>query len=83
MSVLMALSVDGDPKKRDEYAASDPGEMQANSRVSEATRADRASLLGSEDGRIMVVDEWPDEQGFQSFFAENRERVIPRFEARA
>jgi hypothetical protein len=26
-------------------------------------------------GQIMVVDEWPEEQSFQSFFEENNERI--------
>ena len=32
-------------------------------------------FYGSDDGQIMVVDEWPDEQSFQSFFQENGERI--------
>jgi hypothetical protein len=29
----------------------------------------------------MVLDEWPDEQSFQSFFEENRGRIEPMFQA--
>ncbi|MEA2419537.1 MAG: hypothetical protein QOE60_1743, partial [Thermoleophilaceae bacterium] len=27
------------------------------------------------DGRIMVIDEWPDEQSFQAFFQESGEQI--------
>jgi hypothetical protein len=29
----------------------------------------------------MVIDEWPDEQSFQSFFEENQAQIGPMFEA--
>lgn len=32
---------------------------------------------GTEDGRIMVVDEWPDPDSFQAFYAEAREQIEP------
>jgi hypothetical protein len=38
-------------------------------------------FYGTDDGEIMVVDEWPDEQSFRSFFAENSERIGPMMEA--
>ena len=37
-------------------------------------------FYGSE-GQVMVLDEWPDEQSFQSFFEENRGWIEPMFQA--
>jgi heme-degrading monooxygenase HmoA len=34
-------------------------------------------FYGSEDGQIMVVDEWPDAESFQAFFAESRSEIEP------
>ena len=75
MSVLMTLTVQGDPKRLEEHASSAREEMQSirDSAKSHGLIAHR--FYGSEDGHIMVVDEWPDEQSFQSFFEENGERI--------
>ena len=75
MSVLMTLSVNGDPKKLEENAASDPDAMQAILESAKAHGLIAHRFYGSQDGQIMVVDEWPDEQSFQSFFEENNERI--------
>jgi len=32
-------------------------------------------FYGSDDGQIMVIDEWPDEQSFQTFFQEQQEPI--------
>ena len=77
MSVLMTLSMQGDPKKLEEHAAGDPDGMQAIVDSAKAHGLIAHRFYGTEDGQIMVVDEWPDEQSFQSFFAENRERIGP------
>jgi|SRR5437764_4610898 len=75
MSVMMMLTVNGDPRRLEEHAASDPQGMQAilDSAKEHGVIAHR--FYGSDDGQIMVVDEWPDEQSFQSFFQENGERI--------
>jgi heme-degrading monooxygenase HmoA len=77
MSVLMTLVVNGDPSKLEEHAASDPEAMQAilDSARSHGIIAHR--FYGSDDGRIMVVDVWPDEQSFQAFFDETEDRIGP------
>jgi hypothetical protein len=38
-------------------------------------------FYGSEDGQIMVLDEWPNAQSFQAFFEENGEAIAPIFQA--
>jgi hypothetical protein len=81
MSVLMTMSMQGDPTKLEEHAAADPDGMQeiVGSAKEHGLIAHR--FYATEDGQIMVVDEWPDEQSFQSFFEENRERIGPLMQA--
>lgn len=76
MSVLMTLVLDGDPRKLEEHAASNPDALQAVVESSKSHGVIAHRFYGTEDGsQIMVVDQWPDEQSFQSFFAENQERI--------
>jgi len=81
MSVMMTLSVSGDPKKLEEHAASDPSAMQSILESAKQHGLIAHRFYGSEDGQILVVDEWPDEQSFQSFFSENNESLAPMFQA--
>ena len=71
MSVIMTLSLKGDAKKLEEHAASDPDAMHAIVESAKGHGLIAHRFYGSEDGEIMVVDEWPDEQSFLSFFEEN------------
>jgi hypothetical protein len=75
MSVLMTLVVNGDPSKLEEHAASDPGAMQQILASAKDHGLIAHRFYGSENGEIMVIDEWPDAQSFQSFFEENSERI--------
>jgi hypothetical protein len=81
MSVLMTMSIKGDPKKLEQQTASDPDGIRAilDSAKSHGLIAHR--FYGSDDDQIMVVDEWPDEQSFQGFFEENRENIAPLMQA--
>lgn len=80
MSVVMTLWVQADPEKLEEWAASNRDAMQE---ILESARAHGliAHRFYGADGQIMVVDEWPDEQSFQSFFEESQERIGPMMEA--
>lgn len=75
MSVLMTLSVQGDPKKLEEHAASDPDAMRGVLESAKGHGLIAHRFYGSEDGQILVADEWPDEQSFRSFFEENGETI--------
>jgi quinol monooxygenase YgiN len=77
MSVIMTLRATGDPDALEQLAARDADSMRTI-----AERAKEHGLIahrfyGSDDGRIMIVDEWPDAQSFQSFFAELRDQIEP------
>ena len=65
----------GDPKKFEEHATSDADTMQSILEAAKGRGLIAHRFYGSDDGQIMVVDEWPDEQSCQSFFAENGERI--------
>ena len=81
MSVIMAFVVNGDPKKLEEHAASDPNTAKAILEAAKSHGLIAHRFYGSEDGQIMIVDEWPDEQSFQSFFEENGAKIGPMFQA--
>ncbi|HEY2771725.1 MAG TPA: hypothetical protein VGI87_14215 [Solirubrobacteraceae bacterium] len=71
MSVVVTLSMTGDPKKLEEHAASDPSAMQTIVESAKSHGLIAHRFYGSDDGELMVVDEWPDAQSFQTFFEEN------------
>lgn len=77
MSVIMTLRAVGDAKALEKRAAENPEGMR-----SIADRAQEHGLIahrfyGSEDGRIMVVDEWPDPDSFQRFWESMRSEIEP------
>jgi hypothetical protein len=81
MSVLMMLSVRGDPKKLEEYAASHRDSVREIIESAKGRGLIAHRFYGSEDGQIMVIDEWPDPGSFQAFFEENGPRIGPMMEA--
>jgi quinol monooxygenase YgiN len=83
MSVIMTLRVQGDPKKLEQLADEDPQRIR-----SIADRAEEHGLIahrfyGSEDGEILVVDEWPDADSFQRFYESEQSAIEPIFAAAA
>ena len=77
MSVIMTFQAKGDPAALEQVADRDADAMR-----SIADRAKERGLIahrfyGSEDGRILIVDEWPDPESFQRFFADLREEIEP------
>lgn len=77
MSVIMTLRVRGDAKKLEEQAAADPGGIRAIAEEAKKGGLIAHRFYGSEDGQIMVVDEWPDQAAFQRFFDANQNRIGP------
>jgi heme-degrading monooxygenase HmoA len=73
MSVIVILRIPGNPSDLERYAAGPGGEvMQRIAEAGKAAGAVRHSFAGS-DNEVLVVDEWPDEQSFQAFFASQPE----------
>src|SRR5579884_1586877 len=81
MSVIMTLRAKGDPKKLEERAADNPDAIRGISERAKEHGVIAHRFYGSDDGQIMVVDEWPDPQSFQSFFEQEQSAIQPMMEA--
>lgn len=81
MSVIMTLQMHGDPAGAERYAAENQDAMRAivERAVERGLIAHR--FYGAEDGQILVVDEWPDEQSCRQFFSETQPQIQRIMEA--
>jgi hypothetical protein len=73
VSVIVVLRIPGNPADLERYAAGPGGEVMR--RIGEAGKAAGAishSFAGG-GSEVLVIDEWPDEQSFQAFFASQPE----------
>src|SRR3982750_4503899 len=77
MSVIMTLRAKGAPNELERRAADNPDAIRAISDRARQHGCIAHRFYGSEDGQIMVVDEWPDPQSFQAFFEEARSEIEP------
>jgi quinol monooxygenase YgiN len=79
MSVIVTVRLQADPAALEAFAGGNRDHMRG---IVDAAR--RHGLIahrfyGTEDGHVMVVDEWPDADSFQRFFAEQRPQIEPLF----
>jgi hypothetical protein len=81
MSVIMTLEVRGDPKRLEQFANENRDKMQAVLEAAKQHGLIAHRFYGSDDGRLMVLDEWPDRQSFESFFREQESQIRPMMEA--
>ncbi|MEA2459498.1 MAG: hypothetical protein QOC95_2470 [Thermoleophilaceae bacterium] len=70
MSVLMTLHANAAPRLIEQFAAANPDKMQAIIELAKKHGLIAHRFYGTGDDRVMVVDEWPSEEDFNSFFAE-------------
>jgi hypothetical protein len=63
MSVIMTAWLEGNPRGVEEFAAN-RDEMQAVLESAKSHGLIAHRFYGSEEGQVMVFDEWPDEQTF-------------------
>ena len=77
MTVIMTLRAHGDPKELERRAAADPDALRALADRAKGHGLIAHRFYGSEDGQIMVIDEWPDPDGFRAFFDESRPEIEP------
>ena len=80
MSVIMTLRVTGDPKALEQMAQADPEKLQRIVAAAKARGLIAHRFYGSE-GKIMVIDEWPDAESFQAFFSEMESEIGPMMQA--
>lgn len=82
MSVIMTLEVAGDPKALEQYTQAHTEKMQAVLEAAKRHGLIAHRFYGSDDGSsLMVLDEWPDRQSFESFFQDQESEIRPMFEA--
>jgi quinol monooxygenase YgiN len=76
MSVIMTLRVSGDPKAAERLAQEDPEKLERIMQSAKSHGLIAHRFYGSE-GKIMVIDEWPDAASFERFFAESEPEIGP------
>jgi heme-degrading monooxygenase HmoA len=82
MSVIMTLTLNGDPTALEKYAADNKDKMQSVLDAAKRHGLIAHRFYGSDDGqRVLVLDEWPDRQSFESFFHEQESEIAPMMEA--
>jgi hypothetical protein len=82
MSVIMTLNVTGDPKAMEKYASDNKEKMDAVLEAAKRHGLIAHRFYGSDDGgRMMVLDEWPDRESFESFFQEQESEIAPMMAA--
>ncbi len=73
MSVLMTFRAVGDPAELERRAAANPDGMRALAESARPHGLISHRFFGTDDGDIMVLDEWETAEGFHAFFAEHPE----------
>jgi hypothetical protein len=76
MSVMMVLRMNGDPKRLEDIAASDPERIRLIAERGKGHGLIAHRFYGS-GNEIIAVDEWPDEQSFHNFFQEMQGEIGP------
>jgi hypothetical protein len=80
VSVIVTLWIQGDPAALEKYAAENPEKMRGI--VDHATEHGViAHRFYGSDGQILVIDEWPDEESFKSFFSHMHDEIAPLMQA--
>jgi hypothetical protein len=77
VSVIMTFQVKGDPKKLEQLARDNPDKLPAIAERAKEHGVIAHRFYGSDDGWLMVVDEWPDADSFRRFFESERGEIEP------
>jgi hypothetical protein len=80
MSVIVTINAAGDPAALERHAGENEADMAEIMQGAVARGLIAHRFYGS-DGKIMVLDEWPDEQSFRSFFDEMSPKIQPMMQA--
>jgi quinol monooxygenase YgiN len=76
MSVIVMLHIDGDPDKLEEFASANKEKMAGIVDRAKGKGLIAHRFYGDENG-LVVLDEWPDAESFQSFFEEAQGEIGP------
>ena len=77
MSVMMTFRIKGDPGELERRAADNPDTMRGIAEQAKEHGLIAHRFYGTDDGDIMVVDEWPDPESFQRFFEQAGAEIQP------
>jgi hypothetical protein len=80
MSVIMTMTMSGDSAKLESAAGENQDRLGAIVEKAKGHGLIAHRFYGSDDGTIMVIDEWPDAQSFQAFFEESQGEIGPLME---
>jgi hypothetical protein len=78
----MTLVVPGDPAALERLAQADPDRLARILAHANSCGLIAHRFYGSE-GKLMVIDEWPDAESFQKFFGEMESEIGPMMQAAA
>jgi hypothetical protein len=81
MSVIVTLRGKGDASKLEEYAAADPDRIRGIMEAAQQHGVIAHRFYGTDDGQIMVLDEWPDAESFQAFFGATMDQIQPMMQS--
>jgi quinol monooxygenase YgiN len=77
MSVIVMLQLDADPAKMEEFAAANKDKMSGIVGRAKDRGLIAHRFFGDDAGHVIVLDEWPDAESFQSFFSESESEIGP------
>ena len=80
MSVIMTMRMKGDPSALEKVAGDDPERIRGIVEKAREHGLIAHRFYGSDDGQIMIIDEWPDPQSFQAFFEQMQPEIGPLME---
>jgi hypothetical protein len=75
MSVIMTLYVRGDPEKLESVAAERRELIGGIAERAKELGCMAHRFYGTDDGQIMVIDEWPDKESFNRFFEDQEAEI--------
>lgn len=82
MSVFLTLKIPGDPQAMEQYAKDNADRLHGVVDAAKRHGLIAHRFYGADDGSgILVLDEWPDRQSFEAFFAEQQPQIMPMVEA--
>ena len=82
MPVIMVQELTADPHGLEQFAAANQETVRAILEAAKAHGLSAHRFYGSEDGKkVLIVDEWPDRESFESFAEEEAPQIEPMFKA--
>jgi hypothetical protein len=82
MSVIMVQEIAADPNGLAQFASANGETVQSILEAAKNHGLIAHRFYGSEDGsKVLVLDEWPDRESFESFAEEQAAQIEPMFEA--